>query len=528
MRKIRSSLIVLAAASLAACGGGGALEQSGVTVAGTTPESSVRDTAADTVPREFDIAEIEASVVKIAAEGSFVDPEVGEMRNSAGVGSGVIISEDGLVVTNHHVVTGAALLRVTVPGLDRPVNARILGVSECSDLAVIDLDGEGYTPLQFRDDPVRPGTEVYAAGYPASDASTIDEVDYTLTNGIISSVTANGETSWASVEEVIEHDARIRGGNSGGPLVDETGQIVGINYAGIDVSDQNYAIAVADARPIIDQLVAGDDVDTIGINGQAVYDSASGISGVWVANVESGSPADLAGLEPGDIVTRLEGLDLAMDGTLSDYCDIIRTKGSDATMAIEVLRFATEEVYEGQLNGMPLELSYSFAQELEDVAEDDPGATGGYAEYVYVSDDTGAISVELPAEWVDVDGAENPEFGPSLYASTDLTTFLESWDAPGVIIEVTNGRGASDIDATLDEMSFADGCTYEGRSPYSDPLYSGSVDTWTDCGGTGTVAIVVAVSPADGASLIRVFIQAVSERDLEAADHIFNTFVASI
>lgn len=527
MRRIRISVIAAGALALAACGGGG-LEDALPSAPATGGESTTAPTAAPTTAADFDIADVEASVVKIAAEGTFVDPEVGEQRNSAGVGSGAIISEDGIVVTNHHVVTGAALLRVTVPGIDRPVNARILGVSECSDLAVIDLDGDGYTPLQFRDEPVRPGTEVYAAGYPASDASTIDEVDFTLTRGIVSSVTANGETSWASVEEVIEHDARIRGGNSGGPLVDENGRIVGINYAGIDVSDQNYAISAADARPIIDLLGAGTDVDSVGINGEAVFDSSTGITGVWVASVDSGSPADTAGIEPGDIVTRLEGLDLAMDGTMADYCDIIRTKGSDSTMAVEVLRFATEEVYEGQLNGTPLELSYSFAQEFDDVAEDDPGAASGYAEYVYVSDDSGAINVELPAEWTDIDGSENPSFGPSLYASTNITGFLESWDSPGVIIEVTNARTAADIDVTLDEYSFSESCTFEGRSPYSDPLYTGSLDTWTNCGGTGTLMIVVAVSPPDGASLIRVLIQVVSERDLEAADHIFNTFVASI
>jgi serine protease Do len=85
--------------------------------------------------------------VKIEAEGTFIDPEVGEQRNSAGVGSGVIISDDGLVVTNNHVVTGAALLRVAIPGIDDPVNAQVLGVSECSDLAAIQLAGESPSEM---------------------------------------------------------------------------------------------------------------------------------------------------------------------------------------------------------------------------------------------------------------------------------------------------------------------------------------------------------------------------------------------
>jgi serine protease Do len=512
--------VVVGAVVLASCGG----DESSSTTASTDTETQT------TEGRDFDIADVEASVVKILAQGTFVDPEVGEQRNAAGVGSGVIISEDGLVVTNNHVVTGAALLQVTVPGTSKPVNARILGVSECSDLAVIQLEGSGYTPLSYSDDDVKTGLEVFAAGYPASDASTIDEVDYTLTKGIVSATTAGGESSWASVDSVLEHDARIRGGNSGGPLVDTSGRIVGINYAGNDISDQNYAIAATDARPIIAELAAGNDVDSIGINGEAVFDSDAGISGIWVASVKSGSPADAAGLLPGDIITRLEGLDLAADGTMSDYCDILRTQGSDATMSMEVLRFATEEVYEGQLNGAALAVSFSFAQQFEDEVGDggSNGSDGGtYTQYVSVSNDSGAIAVEVPAEWSDVDGTENPDFGPSLYAAPDLTAFLESWGTPGVIIEATSSRTSADIDATLDELDLSSDCTYLGREPYSDPLYSGSLDTWTDCGGVGVVVFVVAVTPADGSYLARLLIQAVLARDLDAADQIFNTFIAS-
>lgn len=230
--------------ALASCGGQSGSDVTSDSV-GTEPKSAA--TADTTAPPVFDISDAEPSVVKIAAEGTFIDPEVGEQRNSAGVGSGVVVSDDGLVITNNHVVTGAALLRVTVPGLEDPVNARVLGVSECSDLAVIQMEGDGYSALQYRTDNVAAGLDVYAAGYPASDANTIDEVDYTLTRGIISSTSADGETSWASVDEVVEHDARIRGGNSGGPLLDDSGRIVGINYAGIDESDQNYAISATDA-----------------------------------------------------------------------------------------------------------------------------------------------------------------------------------------------------------------------------------------------------------------------------------------
>jgi len=526
------AVFVVGVSVLAACGGGDSSSSPTAAIGGTeTTEDATTETTEGatetTEAADFDIAQVEQSVVKIAAEGTFIDPEVGEQRNSAGVGSGLIVSEDGIVVTNNHVVTGAALLRVTVAGQDEPVNATILGVSECSDLAVIKLEGSGYTPLTYRTDAVTSGLEVYAAGFPASDANSIDEVDYTLTRGIVSSTTASGETSWASVDNVIEHDARIRGGNSGGPLLDAQGKIVAINYAGIDASDQNYAIAGIDAQPIIDRLMKGENVDSIGVNGEAVNDPDAGVNGVWVASVDSGSPADTAGILPGDIITRLEGLDLALDGTLSDYCDVIRTQGADATMSIEVLRFSTEEVYEGQLNGTPLELSFSFAQQFEDdVAADPESAADTYDEYVSISDDSGSITVSVPAEWADTNGAPNETFGASLFAASNIDSFLNTFDTPGVVVEATAFRTSSELDFTLDELDFSAQCTYEGRSPYSDALYTGSFDLYTNCAGGTTSIFVVAVVPEDDSFLARLLIQAVEPRDLEAADTIFNTFIA--
>ncbi|HSP28249.1 MAG TPA: S1C family serine protease [Ilumatobacteraceae bacterium] len=522
----------IAVGAAAACGGESdvAVDTTADTTTDTTSESP--DTTSDstepptTDAAEFDIAQVEQSVVKISAEGTFIDPEVGEQRNSAGVGSGAIISEDGLVVTNNHVVTGAALLQVFVYGENEPVNAKVLGVTECSDLAVIQLDGDGYVALDYRTDDVTAGLDVYAAGFPASDANTLDDVDYTLTRGIVSSTTASGETSWASVDEVIEHDARIRGGNSGGPLVDEQGRIVGINYAGLDDSDQNYAISAADAQDIIEELAAGTNIDSIGVNGEAVNDGA-GTNGIWVASVDSGSPADAAGIEPGDIITRLEGLDLALDGTMSDYCDVIRTQGADATMSVEVLRFATEEVYEGQLNGTPLELSFSFAQEFQEGVGTEDAATDAYTDFVTVSDDSGSVTTSVPAEWADIDGQPNENFGPSLYAAPDLESFLNTFDTPGVIIEATGERGVADIDTTLDELDLSDQCTYVGRTPYADVLYTGSLDEYSDCAGTGTSIFIVAVTPEDGSFLARLLIQAVEPRDLDAADQIFASFVVS-
>ncbi len=541
MRRILALVLTLALAA-AGCGGdsddavtieppsdGGA--EAPADDGGAEPSPTTAEPEPEPEPEEFDISTVEQSVVKILAQGSFIDPEVGEQVNAAGIGTGFIISEDGLAVTNNHVVTGAALLQVFLPGQPDPVNARLLGVSECSDLAVIDIEGEGFTPLSFREGEVSTGLDVFAAGYPLTDARSIEEIDYTLTRGIISSTAASGETNWASVDSVYEHDARIRGGNSGGPLVDENGRVVAVNYAGADQTDQNYAIGADRAGPIIETLRSGSDVDSIGINGQAILDEEAGLTGIWVASVASGSPASNAGSEAGDILTRLEGLVLATDGTMADYCDILRTQGADATMAVEVLRFATEEVLEGEINGAPLEQSFCFACVFdEEVAPDDAGtpAADTYQEYVTVTDDSGQISVSVPAEWSDTDGRPNEEFGPSIFASPDLESFLGTWETPGIILEATNEIGAGSIPTVLEQIDLSDSCTDEGTEPYEDPLYTGSIQLWTDCGEVGTVSIVAVVSSEPGDLLIRLLIQAVEVRDLDAADQALNTFVATL
>jgi serine protease Do len=162
-----------------------------------------------------------AATIQIEAQGSFVDPESGQLLNTAGRGSGFIIDPSGIAVTNNHVVTGSALIKVWVGGSTKPLNARILGVSECWDLAVIDIEGEDFPYFEWYEGNTDSGVEVYSAGFPLGDP------EYTLTKGIISKANAYGETSWASVDAVIEHDARIRGGNSGGPLLSTDGKVVG-------------------------------------------------------------------------------------------------------------------------------------------------------------------------------------------------------------------------------------------------------------------------------------------------------------
>ncbi len=264
------------------------------------------------------LEDVQSAVIQIEAEGTFVDPQVGLVVNGAGRGSGFIIDPSGIAVTNNHVVTGSALLKVWVGGQSKTYNAKVLGASECSDLAVIKISGSDFPYLDWYNGSPKVGLDVYAAGFP------LGEPEFTLTRGVVSKASANGKTSWASVENVLMHDATINPGNSGGPLVNADGQVVGINYAS-NSANQYFAIARAEAQSVLDDLRSGKDVTSIGVNGQAVQSDDGSISGIWVSSVKSGSPADKAGVKPGDIITQMEGLVLGTDGTMADYCDILRS-----------------------------------------------------------------------------------------------------------------------------------------------------------------------------------------------------------
>jgi serine protease Do len=469
---------------------------------------------------------VRQAVIQIEAQGTFVDPQVGTRFNVAGSGSGFIIDESGIAVTNNHVVTGAALLRVWVAGENQPRNARVLGVSECADLAVIDIDGDGFSYLEWFDGNVDVGLDVYAAGFPLGDP------EYTLTRGIVSKARADGRTNWASVANVIEHDATINPGNSGGPLVTADGQVVAVNYAGASGVGQFFAIAQPQALPVIEQMRQGDDVLSIGINGTAVL--GDGLSGIWVSSVKSGSPADQAGVRGGDILTRLEGLVLATDGTMADYCDILRSRSPEDTLAIEVLRFETEEVLEGQINGRPLEISFSFAQQLGGSTGQSETTTGDaiYTNYTFVTDNSGLLSVEIPTDWTEVDGSpwttnEGDVVGLSVTASPNINSFNNSWNTPGVFFGASDEFNALATDELLDFFDFSLDCEYLGRDAYQDPVYTGVYDVWGSCGGTDSLVVTVSVEPGDGSYRAVVLVLVVSDADLDALDRILDSFIVN-
>lgn len=490
--------------------------------AGSDDSGDVADSAdaAQAAGAAGSLEEVRRAVVRIQAQGSFVDPEFGLMLNTAGQGTGFIIDESGIAVTNNHVVTGAALLQVWVEGEDRPRNARVLGVSECADLAVIDIDGDGFPTLAWYEGDIRVGLDVYGAGFPL-----FGNTEYTLTRGIVSKERAGGDTSWASIDWVIEHDATINPGNSGGPLVDANGRVVGVNYAGRSDTNQYFAISNQLARPLIEQMRAGQDVHSIGINGQAITDGQT-FAGLWVSSVKSGSPADQAGVRGGDFITTLEGLLLGTDGTMASYCDILRSRNPQDTMSLELIRFQTGEILGGQLNGRDLEVVGTL-DGGQTSGDTQTGATGS-AGYVTVNDDSGQLAVSVPASWSQVDGAawtnsDGETLGISVLASPDLNGFLSSWTVPGVSFRASSDLGMSATEV-LELFDFSGECSYDGRQSYSDQLYTGQYDVWTNCGGSATYVVLTAV-PQDNAFVILLEAQLISDADVAAFEEILNSFI---
>ena len=482
------------------------------------------------------LEDVKTAVIQIESQGSFAEPAGSltayEESEGVGRGSGFIIDPSGIAVTNNHVVTGAATLEVSVDGKDDPVNAKVLGVSECSDLAVIDLDGEGYPYLEWYDGELNPGLEVRSAGFPLGDP------EYTLTSGIVSKADANGDTNWASVDSVIEHDAAIQPGNSGGPLVEaDTGKVVAVNYAGGDIggtgTSQFFAIGSDLASETVDQLKDGD-VLSLGVNGQAVYDEEIGLAGIWVSSVDTNSPAGELGLQGGDVIERIEGLSMGQDGTMKDYCDILRSHEQGDKLAVQVLRFEDDVRLEGEFNGDELTEKDLLSSQVEaTTGGPSGGGSASYGDYVSVTDDSGTISVDVPAAWSDVDGAPidiGGQSSPSIVAAPSIAEFNAAFDAPGLVIAGVADPQGLDDDTALTNIteSFSGSCTDEGREDYSDAIYVGRIQYFSDCGGTGAVVVGIVAGPEDGSFKAAVLMQLVSDADFEALDQVIATFVVDL
>lgn len=255
-------------------------------------------------------------------DGFFNAPRSQNIPEQRASGSGVIISEDGFIVTNNHVIEGADDINITLPN-KRSYKATVVGTDPSSDVAVLKIEGKNFPYIVYgNSDDVKLGQWVLAVGYPLT-------LDVTVTAGIISakarSIGINERQSRTPVESFLQTDAAVNPGNSGGALINTTGQLIGINsaiasptgsYAGY-----SYAIPVNIVKKIVNDLIKFGTVQRafLGIeyapeNISEEQRSELGIKdgeGVFVTNTPEGGAARAAGIKKGDVVTKVNNVKVA-------------------------------------------------------------------------------------------------------------------------------------------------------------------------------------------------------------------------
>lgn len=307
------------------------------------PPQRASNVALDLGPaRETDLPPI-----NVAAVAAHVAPSVvtisADIENANGVGgsigTGVITSEDGEILTNAHVVADATEIRVRLAGETEPRAATLLAVDPGNDLALLRLSGSGYVPATFAEpDSVRIGDEVVAIGF----ALDLDGAP-SVTLGIVSALERTIQTDNGALDGLIQTDAAISSGNSGGPLVNALGQVVGINTAvarsdsTTAASNIGFAISGAEAIPVIESLrrQANGVSRQEGYLGVSLGDRTDGGQGAVIGVVDGGTPAEAGGLLAGDLVIAVD--DKPIDGA-SGLVAAIRDREPGDEIEIVVLR----------------------------------------------------------------------------------------------------------------------------------------------------------------------------------------------
>ncbi len=275
-------------------------------------------------------------------------------RRQGGLGSGVIVSGDGTILTNNHVVDGAERVRVELPD-KRTLTAKVVGTDAPSDLAVLKVEERGLPALPFgSSDALRVGDVVLAFGNPLG-------VGQTVTMGIVSAkgrATAAGDGSF---EDFLQTDAAINQGNSGGALVNTRGELVGINSQILSPSGGNigigFAIPSRMAESVMTQLENGGTVHRgqLGVTIQGVNAAMAQslgldkVEGALVSNVTKGSPAARAGIERGDVIVSVNGERLSDSNALRNR---IAATPPGTTVSLGVVRDGkplTKDVHLGEL-----------------------------------------------------------------------------------------------------------------------------------------------------------------------------------
>lgn len=257
------------------------------------------------------------SVVSVTASG----------RGTHATGTGVIFSARGYIVTNHHVIENAEAVRVKLSD-NRELDARLIGADDISDLAVLYVADESLKPARFGDsDRLRVGDTVVAIGDPLG-----ENLRGTMTNGIISAI--NRDISMGGMKlNLIQTNAALNSGNSGGPLINCYGQVVGINTMKIGaftdaagVEGIGFALPSLLVRDVVEQLMTNGYVSgrpTLGISGETLASFYQHYyrmpAGLYITDVEPGGPCAQVGLTQGDILLRLDDTEIHTPADLNEF-----------------------------------------------------------------------------------------------------------------------------------------------------------------------------------------------------------------
>lgn len=322
--------------------GQSATPQSPATPAGDVPQISITDIKDDNAQNRVirDGEKLTTAEIVKKAKPSVVGVVSNVSKNGfvgQGSGSGVIISTDGYIVTNQHVIDSATSISVIFED-GTEYAAKIIGEDRKADLAVLKIEVKDLPSAEFGDsDSLNVGDPVVAIGNP-----TGLELFGTTTAGIISAINRN-VTIEDRVMTLLQTDAAINRGNSGGPLINEYGQVIGINSAKLadgEIEGLGFAIPTSIAVPVIDNLLKYGyvkDRPVIGITGMDISESISNYydlpQGVLVKKVTPGSGAQQGGLKEGDIIVKVEGKIVRNMAELNQQKDLFKS-GDTITLTI--------------------------------------------------------------------------------------------------------------------------------------------------------------------------------------------------
>jgi serine protease Do len=355
----------------------------------------------------------------------------GSPRAMVGTGSGVIISPDGYIITNNHVIENASQLEVTLNN-NKTYEAQLIGTDPKTDIALVKIEADEELPfVPFADsNNVKIGEWVLAVGNPFNLTSTV-------TAGIVSAKARDLNEFDSNPQSFIQTDAAVNRGNSGGALVNINGELIGINTAITSETGSyvgySFAVPSNTARKVVEDIMEYGNVQRgiLGIQGgsldsnRAKYLGIEETEGVYVSGIEQGSGADKGGIREGDIIKKIDGFKIAKFADLAGY---LGSKRPNDVVDVTILR-------NGEKKSIPVTLV-----KLE----------------VYEIDDLGLEVKNVNKSILKSYGVSN-----GVQVSRALSPEMERYDLNGIVITKINDQDVSDIDDVKEIMN---------RRDYGEPI----------------------------------------------------------